>query len=75
MTINESGSRSSWEPYAKHGYVSHTQYELGSVLKFIEETFSLPPLGPASQGYTDTRANSLLDSFDFSQTPAAFKPI
>ncbi len=62
-------------PYAKSAYVSHTQYEFGSVLKFIEETFALPSLGPASRGYTDTRAHSLGDSFDFKQKPRAFKPI
>ncbi len=62
-------------PYAKSGYVSHTQYEFGSVLKFVEETFHLPALGPASGGYTDTRSRSLADSFDFKQKPRAFKPI
>jgi len=62
-------------PYAKAGYVSHTQYEFGSVLRFIEETFGLPSLGPSSRGYTDTRAHSLVDAFDFKQQPRAFKPI
>ncbi len=62
-------------PYAKSGYVSHTRYEFGSVLKFIEETFDLPSLGPADRGYTDTRAHSLADSFDFKQQPRAFHPI
>jgi phospholipase C len=62
-------------PYAKAGYVSHTQYEFGSVLKLIEETFKLPSLGPVSRGYTDTRAHSLVDSFDFKQAPRTFKPI
>ena len=27
--------------YAKKGYVSHTHYEHGSILKFVEETFGL----------------------------------
>jgi phospholipase C len=62
-------------PYAKRGYVSHTRYEFGSVLKFIEQAFNLPALGPTSEGYTDTRANSLVDSFDFTQAARAFKPI
>ncbi len=62
-------------PYAKQGYVSHTQYEFGSILKFIEETFNLPSVGPASKGYTDSRANSLDDAFDFTQQPRAFTPI
>jgi phospholipase C len=59
-------------PYARQGYVSHTQYEFGSILKFIEEAFNLPALGPTSAGYTDTRANSLDDSFDFTQAPRPF---
>jgi phospholipase C len=62
-------------PYAKQGYVSHTLYEYGSILKFIEEAFDLPRLGSAGEGYTDTRANSIVDSFDFTQAPRAFKPI
>ena len=59
-------------PYAKTGYVSHTQYEYGSILRFIEETFGLPALGPASAGYTDARAASIVDGFDFTQTPRRF---
>ncbi len=62
-------------PYARSGYVSHTQYEFGSVIKFIEETFQLPALGPESRGYTDTRAHSLVDSFDFKASPRPFKRI
>lgn len=62
-------------PWAKHNYVSHTRYEFGSILKLIEQVNNLPPLGPTNLGYTDTRANSLLDSFDFTQKPPAFKPI
>jgi len=49
-------------PYAKIGYVSHTQYELSSVLKFIEERFGLPPLTTR-----DAAANDITDSFDFTQ--------
>jgi phospholipase C len=62
-------------PYGKPHYLSHTVYEYGSILKFIEETFGLPALGSASEGYTDTRANSILDVFDFKQMPRAFTPI
>ncbi len=62
-------------PYARSNYVSHTQYEYGSILKFIEETFDLSPLGPESHGYTDSRANSLVDAFDFTQQPRAFTKI
>ncbi|MGC1379846.1 MAG: alkaline phosphatase family protein [Candidatus Baltobacteraceae bacterium] len=62
-------------PGARAGYVSHTQYEFGSVLKFVEELFGLPPIGPPSRGFTDTRAASLMDVFDFTQSPRAFMPI
>ena len=68
-------------PYAreaqpgKPGYVSHTQYEFGSILRFIEETFGLPSIGKPGAGYTDERANSLDDAFDFTQAPRAFTPI
>jgi phospholipase C len=63
-------------PYARAGYVSHTQYEYGSILKFIEEAFpGVGPLGNPSEGYTDTRARSLRDSFDFAQSPRPFAPI
>lgn len=57
-------------PYARAHYVSHTQYEFGSILKFIEQTFNLSSLGT-----TDVRANTLGDSFNFSQHPRAFLPI
>jgi phospholipase C len=62
-------------PYAKQGYVSHTSYEFGSILKFIEEAYNLPNLGLTRDGYTDKRANSIEDSFDFTQSPRPFKPI
>jgi phospholipase C len=62
-------------PYAKKGYVSHTQYEFGSIIKLVEESFGLGVIGPSSFGYTDTRANSMLDSFDFTQKPRAFTAI
>jgi phospholipase C len=57
-------------PYAKKGYVAHTRYEFGSVLKFIESTFDLPSLGT-----TDRRATDITDAFDFSQRPRRFVPI
>jgi phospholipase C len=67
-------------PYAKkgkgsYGYVSHTQYEYGSILKFVEQVFNLPAIGKASEGYTDSRATSIIDSFDFTQAPRPFNPI
>jgi len=51
-------------PYAKAGYISHTQYEAASVLKFVEELFNLPNLTQR-----DLKANDMLDSFNFNQTP------
>jgi phospholipase C len=57
-------------PWSKHGYVSSTPYEFGSILKFAEEVFNLPSLGQR-----DKYANYLSDCFDFSQTPPKFKPI
>jgi phospholipase C len=57
-------------PFAKHGYVSHVQYEFGSLLRFVESTFNL-----ASLGTTDARANSLDDCFDFSQQLRPFSVI
>jgi len=61
-------------PYVK-ARVVHTQYEFGSILKFVEQTFDLPPLGSQADGYTDTRAKSIVDSFDFMQAPRSFTPI
>jgi len=46
-------------PRAKHGYVSHVQYEFGSVLRFIEENWHLGSLNA-----TDARANDISDMFE-----------
>jgi len=60
-------------PYAREaypsqpGYISHTPYEFGSILKFIEQTFNLGSLGT-----TDARATSISDSFDFTQQARTF---
>ena len=51
-------------PYARKAYISPTQYEFSSVLKFIEERFGLPPLSSR-----DANANDITDSFNFAQTP------
>jgi phospholipase C len=51
-------------PYAKKGYVSHTQYEFLSFLRFVELRFSLHAING-----DDAKANSMLDSFDFNQQP------
>jgi phospholipase C len=55
-------------PYARPHHISHTQYDYGSVLRFIEQTFGLGTLGA-----TDASANSIGDAFDFRQKPLAFK--
>jgi phospholipase C len=57
-------------PYAKKGYVSHSQHEFGSILKFAEETFGLGSLHT-----TDVGADDLSDFFNFNQKPRAFVPI
>jgi len=51
-------------PFAKQGFVSHTQYEFSSLLKFAERRFNLPPLTSR-----DTEANDMTDAFDFDQGP------
>lgn len=68
-------------PYAQRGAVSKTLYEPGSILKFLETVFKLPPIagscaaGPVKRrGYTDCRAN-VLGGFDFHQMPRPFTPI
>jgi len=57
-------------PFAKRGYVSHTQYDFGSVLKFIEQTF-----GTGSLNASDAPAASIADTLDLAQKPASFKPV
>lgn len=54
-------------PFAKPHSVSHTEYDFGSTLRFIEQNFGLGSLGT-----TDASANSISDIFDFTQPPNAF---
>jgi phospholipase C len=56
-------------PYARPNAIAHTQYDFGSILKLMEQTFGLGSLGT-----TDARAPSMEDVFDFTQTPNKFKP-
>ena len=56
--------------YAKKRYVSHTHYEHGTILKFVEETFGLPAMAAS-----DSRANPPDDAFDFNHAPRKFKKI
>ncbi|MGA8097631.1 MAG: alkaline phosphatase family protein, partial [Candidatus Cybelea sp.] len=57
-------------PYAKQGYVDHTHFEHGSILKFTENQFGLGRLAAS-----DRRATSPDDAFDFSKAPRKFSPI
>lgn len=57
-------------PYAKAGYISHVTHDFGSILKFIEQVYSLPSLG-----YADAYADDLSDCFNFNQNARAFKTI
>jgi phospholipase C len=51
-------------PYAREGYIDHTELDYTSVLKFIEDNFRLEPLANR-----DARANSIASAFDFAQPP------
>jgi phospholipase C len=57
-------------PYAKAAYISHTTHDFGSILKFIETTFNLPPVG-----YADSTADDLSDCFSLTQKPIVFHTI
>jgi phospholipase C len=53
------------------GYISHTQYEFGSILKYIELNWRLGSLGT-----TDKSAkHSIGDVFNYTQSPRAFRAI
>jgi phospholipase C len=56
-------------PYVQ-AHVEHTQYEFGSILKYIEKNWNLGSLGT-----TDARATSIGNAFDYYQSPRAFKTI
>lgn len=57
-------------PYVRANFISKQQHDFGSILKFIEVTFSLPSLGNA-----DVAADDFSDCFDFNQTPLQFQTI
>jgi phospholipase C len=63
-------------PYAREtsssqpGYISHTQYETASILKFVEQNWHLTPMQ-----LPDQRATSIGDSFNFTQKPRKFSVI
>ncbi len=54
----------------KAGYVSHTLYSFGSILRFIEDMFALGRLGT-----TDSTSKSIGDMFNFKQSPRKFQKI
>jgi phospholipase C len=56
--------------YAKRGRVTHTHYEHGSILRFIEDLFGLGRLAAS-----DARATPPDDAFNFSRPPRAFHAI
>ena len=51
-------------PWAKHGFIDHTQYEFASMLRLAEVNFNLPTLG-----VRDVNAKDMMNSFDFNQAP------
>ncbi len=58
-------------PYAKSGYVSHDRYELGSIVRFVEDNWNLGRLGTTD----GSSADFVSDFFDFTQKPRKFVPI
>ena len=58
-------------PYAKHGQPVNDEFEPGSVLCFIVETFGLPTLHTSDLAAN----NSSSVMFDFTQTPTPFKTV
>jgi phospholipase C len=51
-------------PYAKRGFVDHTEGEFSSVLRFIEDNWGLSKLT-----HRDQRARNLSEAFDFTHDP------
>jgi phospholipase C len=54
-------------PYARSHYISKTQYEFASILKFIEDNWDLGRLGTR-----DRAATSIGNCFDFKRSPQKF---
>jgi phospholipase C len=53
-------------PYARPGFIDHTQFDFTSPLKLIETRFNLPSLADR-----DRAANNMLSCFNFEQQPLA----
>jgi phospholipase C len=49
-------------PFAKKGFVDHTEYDTTAILKLIEDRWGLAPLGDR-----DAKSGNLSTAFDFSQ--------
>jgi len=58
-------------PFAKRGYISHNRYELGSIVRFVEDNWNLPRLGTTDA----TSPDFVNDFFDFTQQPRQYVPI
>ena len=54
-------------PYVGQNEISHTTFEFGSIIRFIEDTWNLGRLGT-----TDKTSKSIASMFDFSQSPRSF---
>ena len=54
-------------PYSRTKYVSSTEYQYGSILKFVEQNFGLGSLHT-----TDESSTSIGDMFDLKQKPTPF---
>jgi phospholipase C len=59
-------------PWAKPGYIDHTQYEFASLIKLAEDNFNLKDLGTSRTKI----ANDMMNSFNFTQAlqPALIEP-
>ncbi len=53
-------------PWARPGFVDHTPFDFGSILRYVEDRFSLPRMS-----LWDTRATSIGSDLDFTQKPLA----
>ncbi len=67
-------------PYARQNYVTHVPYEFGSILKFVEQNFGLPPVTPSNcchgkKGSNVRATNPAPNVFNFSGTPRPFVTI
>jgi phospholipase C len=57
-------------PYVRKGAIAHTQYEFGSILKYVEQNWTLGSLDT-----TDQRSTSIVNVFDYKQKPRPFASI